>query len=967
MKIPFYSFKGQGDPGPMKSSMVNNFEPNMDVLPECILNSSADSNDKTTEPTQKDIDDAFGILAASINTCDNEVNQRNDEEKENVEEGKDDHNDTAAKNARTFFLEVDKKISNDGGKNCNYTKPHRKFNFDYKKFTAAPSIKNKISDDPFEENQTNSDGGKALCKNGTSHTLFRSNALFKFNDECMIPAKSGVEYMKPISSFLKNTPPDTPDKHFHNHNFPKFEPKSAVNCNEFKFGNVCEEIQFCTAENSKHLPSETPCSRPVEDRLRVPSYGHFDVPSKKHNNTPVEEISKSGKKLKGIKRILSKFEPGANGLAKRGKTPERNHAKEDDDPVPCSTLLVKSTNPPYNYNPIVTNNSKPSLHDASRKFKQSKNMSVLEYTKSLPREGRENRLNTTEGKRMSDSIVMEPESRRGENRLQDFFKMGFKTPKLNALQKKLFDETRAPRFSPAPKTVPDVPLGKVLTTYKTETLSISSATGTLALRSNAAANHQGMKDFKPMAHSTPFPTPRQSYGIINNNRNESRCSILPNDDKSIMSGQSNKVKESFISVGSHGPSNTQGHVAHISEEMYARKLTKLKNLIKKTDYIVYEAKEVLNECGKKVNFNGTPAELEANRAILIGEKRVRALRIEYERTKTLMGMSTALPRIHSNFLSVYVLDDIRLELNRLFCFKKTQPNTSYAFCIVFKCANNVIGTSVKTVYDLGTVRLRQVKFDGDIAFSKLPTDFIVAVEIYAMKLGQRERTRLSRFKRSVKELAVSVFKGGHSSKNTPLAPIDENGTCNNNETYFDSNQISFDEFTLCGELRLNRDTVGNQKFYLDNAKFPLEGTISLNTVCSALPPQIEDEYSGCLYVYNAEDFSRVPLKLWATVKRSIIKFWSKRTDVYQCKAPTSVIDMAKITSSLIEKLKNDEFGYKENSFHIDVLCEPSVTSYTYQQKRVYFTAECGVDCENWLNYLNKILRILRTGVDEMPQ
>uniref|UniRef100_A0AAF5I226 PH domain-containing protein n=1 Tax=Strongyloides stercoralis TaxID=6248 RepID=A0AAF5I226_STRER len=957
-----------------KSNVKEKFSPNRDLQPPtCLLESSIESNTKSGEPSQKEIDDVIELLTASTNICDNDLKD-NDEKEEEQKDNKsftsaeDIHNDTAAKNARAIFLEYDRRTMINS-KNT-FSKPlNNKHSSDYKCFTALPEkkasnrgikedenldLKTHYASENLEKDELR------FNKNTKCPTIFRSNAILKLSENIMVPAKSTNDVIRPLSSFMKNTPPATPGTCLNN-DWLMFNPEKKKAPLEVKVNNE-EELLCCHRSptiKEDMFDAATPRSRPIESRLHKPVNFNSDV-----LNSSTPDLPK-GRKLKSVRRILSKFERGNGESIKRGKTPERIKTPSKNFKeccVPGSTLLVRNCN-----NKEVFNN----ISDSQKPFKETnaqgfyfapmknteRKFDEHNYSKSLPRELKNGVVDIPEHKRLSDSMFLE--QRYNDENIANGT-INFRTPKLTAFQRKFVDNCCAPKFSPAPRYLPDAPLGKVLTTYKTETLSISSATGTLALRSAAQAIHK----FTPIAHSTPFATPRHSFGLLKK-KNENRTTILPNDDKcnNTQPSSSSRSKESFVSGASHVPSlYAPTYVTHISEEMYVRKLTKLKNLIKQANIAVSDAKKVIQEYAKKSNFNGTDAELLANRQILVGQIKIDSLRIEYERTKTLMNMNTSFPRVFPTLLSTYTLNDIKLELNRLFCFKKTQPDTSYAFCIVFKCANNVIGTQIKTVEDLGSVRLRQLKFCDVIRFSKLPTDFIAVVEVYAMRIGQRERTRLSRFKRSVKDFAVSVFKS--SSKRSILTPIDENGSINNNDSLHPSNQVCFDDFTLCGLLRLNRDTTGCQRFYLDEAKFPLEGTISLNTECSPLPQLIEMAYSGYLSVYNAEDFSREPLKLWTIVKRSIIKFWSSCEEEYQGKAPTSIIDMAKITSSKLEKIKEGDFGFKENSFYIEVLCEPSTTSYVYQQKRIYFTTECSMDCENWLKYLNDVIRLLRSGSEE---
>ncbi|PIO72880.1 hypothetical protein TELCIR_05163 [Teladorsagia circumcincta] len=57
------------------------------------------------------------------------------------------------------------------------------------------------------------------------------------------------------------------------------------------------------------------------------------------------------------------------------------------------------------------------------------------------------------------------------------------------------------------------------------------------------------------------------------------------------------------------------------------------------------------------------------------------------------------------------------------------------------------------------------------------------------------------------------------------------------------------EFVRCGYIILNRDTVGANKFYLDEAEYPLEGIIEVYARCTTLPPAIEVDNRGFLDMF----------------------------------------------------------------------------------------------------------------------
>uniref|UniRef100_A0A0N4ZF39 PH domain-containing protein n=1 Tax=Parastrongyloides trichosuri TaxID=131310 RepID=A0A0N4ZF39_PARTI len=866
------------------------------------------------QPTQKEIDDVMEILAASADICEGNKYMKTSKSSQNVNihspiPENDVHNDTATKNARTFFMEREKII-------CS-TSNTPKFTFNKK--SNNDKVKKETTNNYIEISNMNK---KNIPENSRSLILAKSSS--DTENRQIIPSPNlCTDKRKSYSSFFKNTPPTTPSEKLHSDAWTTFDPSKVRTISETRVNNILSESMFLNSPERNQLDSNKCDNGRNQDPISKDKNVHRFI---QNGDGDSERSSFKNGKFSSIRNFFSKFESPKSSVRNI-----QNNQMNNDHVNICRENDILIGNVRCSAPQVI---GAPDM-SLPREFNTGKKVQPLYISSSR-----------------TEKIGMCVNVNKDSN-----FQCKFNTPKLTAYQKKIVDENCAPKYSPAPKFTPDAPFGKVMMTYKTETLSIASASGTLAIRSAA----QGIPEFKPMAHSTPFPTPKQSFGLPKK-RNESRSTILPFDERSKNSGNTNspKGKESFLSNASHVPSlNAPSCVTQISEEMYVRKLTVLKNLIRRAKDAVCKAQLVINDCSKKSNFNGSTDELTAHRTMLIASKKIESLKLEYERTKTLMNMITGLPRINSNFLSKYTLNDIKLELNRLFCFKKIQTTNSYAFCIVTKCANNVIGTQIRTVEDIGTVRLRQVKFSEVIKFSKLPIDFVVVMEIYAIKIGELDRTMLSRIKKGLRNLALSVFRP--SAKRSSLTTIDENATPNPNDSLHPSNQIGFERFTQCGVLRLNRDTTGNQKFFLDEVKFPLEGTICINAECSILPQQIEMAYSGYLYVYSSEDLKKSIVKMWTIVKRSIMKFWNDCDDEYRGLAPSSLVDMSKITSPVIERIKPNEIGFKPDSFYIDLVCEPTATSASYQQKRIFFSCECSDDCDNWLQYLNDILRLIRFG------
>ncbi|CEF70526.1 Actin-binding protein anillin [Strongyloides ratti] len=732
-------------------------------------------------------------------------------------------------------------------------------------------------------------------------------------------------------SFMKNTPPATPSDCCHSDDWSTFDPAKVRTISETKANNILTDSLFLSSPEKK--TSNINCSQHVEnEEVFLESSNTFD--SVKNENFCVDDISKMNKKVTFMKKFFSIFDF------------KRDTVKISND----NFSNLKSNKNCKNLVTLNTDGQSCTLKNITFSNQLNNDNIIYEKFGSISLEldvEKENYFHKISNRKCFDKISNSSSSNK------------FITQKLTSYQKKVVDNNCAPKFSPALRYLPNIPYGKMLAIYKGETLSTLSVAGTIVLHSTSKT----MFDFKPLAHSTPFQTPKQSLGKIKNS-NKNRGTILPYSEKGRIFENPiySKEKISFYSNTSNVPSLTApSYLTHIPEEMYVRKLNTLKHSIKKIKKILCTSEQIIHECSKKFNFNGSEIELSAKRIKLIGTNRIKSLKDEYEKTKILMNICGIIPRINSNILAMYTITDIKLELNRLFCFKKTQENISYVFCIILKSANNVVGTQIKTVEDVGSVRLKQIKFSDVIKFSKLPINFIISLEIYALKIGELDRTKLSRFKRSLKDLAISVFKPSY--KKSSLISVNENTTTNPNDSLHPKNQISYDDFIQCGILKLNRDTIGNQKFYFEEAKFPLEGTICVNTECSPLPQHVEMAYSGFLSIYNGDDLKSYSIKMWTIVKRSLMKFWKSCDDEYDGQLPLFIMDMSKITSPQLERITTSEVGYKENSFYIDILCESKTSNCIYQHKRVYFSSECSTDCDNWLQYLNGILKTIRHEPD----
>uniref|UniRef100_A0A913HVH5 Anillin domain-containing protein n=1 Tax=Strongyloides stercoralis TaxID=6248 RepID=A0A913HVH5_STRER len=831
-----------------------------------------------------------------------------------------------------------KRLSNNNKNVSNSKKVGRK-KFDFQKFEEynRNDNVNVVEKNLLSNNICESSKGQDIVEvtNMNSHGL--NNRICNNDNNNRNKHANILQQKRGSHSFIRNTPPTTPSDCCRSDDWSTFDPTKLRNITEEQANNIITESLFLSSSD-KRTNDTNNLQSSEEGKIILNSDDTSTSYPIKNKISCIENVSAKNKKIAFLKKIMTRFEFKSEALKKIDDN--RNGVAVLEGDKNCKNL------------PISKNCDQGCCLESSSLQNELNNENIIsENSDSLVRE-----YNSAK-----ETYIFPPFNKRLLQRSSSInnSSSNFIIQILTPHQKKVLDENAAPKFSPASSFLPNIPYGKVLAVYKKETLSTVGASGTVASRITTKT----MFDFKPLAHSTPFQTPKQSLRNIKN-ASKNRGTILPYDEKGRIfeNHLSSKGRISFNSNTSHVPSLTApSYLSHIPEEMYIRKMTKLKNSLRKIKRILNGTDKVINNCSKNLNFNGSKIELSAKRTNLIGTKRIESLKDEYEKTKTLMNIANIVPRINSKFLSIYTISDISLELNRLFCFKKTQENMSYAFCIILKCANNVVGTQVRTVEDVGSVRLKQVRFFDHIKFSKLPINFVVVLEIYAIKVGELDRTKLSRFKRSLKDFATSILKP--SFKKPSLISINENTTTNLNDSLHPKNQIGYDHFTQCGVLRLNRDTIGCQKFYFEEAKFPLEGTIYLNTECTPLPQQVEVAYSGYLTIYNCDDVKNQSIKMWTIVKRSIMKFWKSCDDEYDGQLPIFIMDMSKITSPQIERIKPTEYGYKEDSFYIDIICESNDSNCIYQQKRIYFTSECYNDCDNWLQYLNEILKTIRHEPD----
>ncbi|KAK6030800.1 PH domain protein [Ostertagia ostertagi] len=391
------------------------------------------------------------------------------------------------------------------------------------------------------------------------------------------------------------------------------------------------------------------------------------------------------------------------------------------------------------------------------------------------------------------------------------------------------------------------------------------------------------------------------------------------------------LDDSFVST-----ITTASHL-HDAHEEYKRQIAKLNHQIRVQEEQIEMTLKVLALARKKQK---SMQELSAQRTLLLAHERLELLRCEVNRISALAAVRNPPPPVSRDLRGTMTISNITVHLNRSFCQRQYDHETSYALLILLKCGAEVEATGPISLLAHQPVRIRQLTFAEHVQFSNLPVDFNVVVEVYAMKLPtakQMEQSCATNIANKCRNLLnpVSAHRPGRSA-------------------YRSDAQVS--EFVRCGYIILNRDTVGANKFYLDEAEYPLEGIIEVYARCTTLPPAIEVDNRGFLTMYQTVSGMASWERYWAVLRRGMVYFWRYPDDESLEKRPVAFMDLSKCTNEEVMACSPEQCP-RENSFSIDMLV--STTPSMMEKKRVLLSADSNELLHAWLQALNETLSVLR--------
>ncbi|CAI2347851.1 unnamed protein product [Caenorhabditis sp. 36 PRJEB53466] len=423
-----------------------------------------------------------------------------------------------------------------------------------------------------------------------------------------------------------------------------------------------------------------------------------------------------------------------------------------------------------------------------------------------------------------------------------------------------------------------------------------------------------------LATSTPIDSPQsRTFSSISRevNNNINLSAIPPND--------------TFVSSIS-GVSAVDKH----AEVM--RKINRLSYMMENTQKQMSMNEAALTDAVKKGRRS---QEIAAHRSILITRETLRLQRNELRRLHALSAVRRPPPPVAKELRGAVVFKNLTVQLNKRFVSRLTaKDDNSYSFVGLFKFGHQVEATELVPlrVYS-GETTSDKLYFEKQIQFSDVSIDFMVCIEIYAMKVAAQKPVELSlgsSFANKCKSLMGPPQKKSH-------APSTETA------------------FKFRGRLILDRDAAGDRCLYLDDVTYPLEGTVMITTECSRLPEAFEVDFRGFLTMFHTISNMASWERYWAVLRRGIVFFWKYPDDEQMGREPKMQIDLTKCTNNMIEKCAFD-LCPRSNSFAIEILVaaeESSTVGSVVEKKRVLLSADTPEMLDQWLFTLNQTLDVIR--------
>ncbi|KAK0411179.1 hypothetical protein QR680_005530 [Steinernema hermaphroditum] len=407
-----------------------------------------------------------------------------------------------------------------------------------------------------------------------------------------------------------------------------------------------------------------------------------------------------------------------------------------------------------------------------------------------------------------------------------------------------------------------------------------------------------------------------------------------------------RFDESFISAITTG-SKSHYRPTGCDAIEYDQEVQRLLRLMAVQEDQIMQACSALDHCRMQHHSNGTLQELTAHRILLLAKQRQIALQNELERLKIRRVQPNL--KISDGLGGIVEVSSIKIHLNRNFCLKNTDMNSSYAFIVLLRSGENVYASQVVSVMDVGAMRVRTVRFPDNARFDGLQPGFQVELEVFALRIENRPEEQKAKEFCFLKRKAMQLF-----------APFTNRTRKITDKCRNDDNNIDCNEFTSCGSVTLTEKTSGLLKLDLNDARYPLEGTVEIRTSCSVFP-DVPIEFEGFLSMYQVVQSIGSWSRFWAVLKRGVVKFFLYPDDESCGKEPRAYMDLEKVANELILRA-TPEVCPRPNTFFVDIFISSStchVEKTSYVLKRVLLNADTYELCETWMEAINKTMRAVR--------
>uniref|UniRef100_A0AC34QFT1 Anillin homology domain-containing protein n=1 Tax=Panagrolaimus sp. JU765 TaxID=591449 RepID=A0AC34QFT1_9BILA len=346
---------------------------------------------------------------------------------------------------------------------------------------------------------------------------------------------------------------------------------------------------------------------------------------------------------------------------------------------------------------------------------------------------------------------------------------------------------------------------------------------------------------------------------------------------------------------------------------------------------IRQAKRMILMEKRSNNPRNSMSELHANGLIVISQARMFMYKELISRIETFHRMRIGPPPISRFVRSRVTIKGLQLSLSRHYYVKEN----SYVFMIVGSTHEKVLATEVLHISDGGSLRAIRIRVDEEMTFLNLPLNFQIRIEVYAMKLVNRQTL-------TPKELAKKALSFiGHCASPITQEEIDKQ-ECG---------------FKPVGHVFITRDNTavdGYTNYLISNNDWPLDGRMEMKCECTPLPPQLYQVRSGYWNLISGPGDVTKYVKSF----NGIIRFYNSASDVENFNLdPSFIIDMSTVCNRTIEREPPKTSNDPEYAFHLDVLSFPRGCDLC-EHKRFLVGFDSEEFLMSWIEYINACLDVI---------